>query len=247
MGSLSIADTPARKRFRSPNEENVVRLTKRQKLLGFNILSEERVGNIIKYTGYFTPESLSSFYREHISSTRLGAETGGEVYIIKGETKRVFVGTRTMVDIPTVRASYHVHPGDLGRPNTHSNILTFPSIQDITTYMEKYPQMQINFIFDINGVLIVDLMDSLVSPDGFLKYDPYDVLNRYTTLVNSLIANTRISLTSSEGYSLLQIPEPDLKQLFKKIRDEVGINIQYIKYSDIDKNVTVSIRTIDAL
>lgn len=245
--SLEDTRTPIKKRARSPNKENAVRLTKRQKLLGFNILSEERVDNILKYTGYFTKESLYSFYREHLFSTKISKETSGEVYIIRGETQRMFTGTRTGVNIPAVRASYHVHPGDLARANIPKNILTLPSNMDIGVYVRNYPEMQLNFIFDINGVLIVDIMDSLVTPDGFLKYDPEVVFERYNDLITRLIANARISRTSSEGFSLLQIPEPDLKELFKIIRNEIGINIQYIRYSDSDKNVSVSIRTTDAL
>ena len=56
--------------------------------------------------------------------------------------------------------SYHTHPAGTKEPKTFS----LPTMNDINTYVGRYPHMQANIIADQNGYYVIDIMESVSLP-----------------------------------------------------------------------------------
>tara|TARA_B110000858_G_scaffold198337_1_gene264092 strand:- start:2645 stop:3391 length:747 start_codon:yes stop_codon:yes gene_type:complete len=232
-----------RKRNNNDNVE-ILPITKKTKLIGFNIISEnfnEKTG-VYTYRGHFTTKSIKEFMYESLHSSSMRRETSGEVFILKGEIKRIYTGTRNQVSsIPAVPASYHVHPSPKNIMNI-DDLFSVPSEQDIWYYLTSFPNTQINFIFDTNGVYIVDITNALITPNGQLKDNPGNILKKYTNVLSKF--NTTPNADNYPYYTGI-----DINEFIDMVETETGgLKIQYIRYDEQNiSNVIVDINTVNAL
>ena len=238
--SLNVENYRPQKRKGGPISNNP---SKRTRFLGFTITSRRYNPNtkLYTYTGHFTPDMFNSFLDEFKNANQKRRETSGEVFILRGDIHRHYEGTRNMVaTVPGVQASYHVHPSPKNIMNI-DDIFSLPSRDDIYYYLYNFPDIQINFIFDTNGVFIIDITGSLVDENGFLRERSDVVLDKYMSYINKL-KNTK----NSEGYPYYT--GLDIKNILENIeRVTGGIKIQYIRYNEKISDVTVDINTVHAL
>jgi hypothetical protein len=177
-------------------------------------------------------------------------------------------GTRRSVDLPAVLMSYHVHPGPAamyGLQNT-STFITHPSMEDIIAYIRNFPTNQVNFILDINGIFIVDVIRTLVdiktgalSKNGILRQIQSDTGENLmnTNNTNALDLYLDYVKTVYNDVLLLQGPHTvlngtyyyvgaDISSKFAQFVAKTGIQIIYIPYSTMD-TPTFQINTVAPL
>lgn len=179
---------------------------------------------------------------EALKSSNMRKETSGEVFILKGEITRRHVGTRDEVlTVPAVPASYHVHPSPKNIMNI-DDVFSLPSERDIKYYLSSFPNTQINFIFDTNGIFIIDITNALITPEGQLKDSQENILKNYNDVISTLDVTP-----DANGYSYYT--GIDIKDIMKRIETKTGgLKIQYILYNEKTiSDVIVDINTIHAL
>ena len=240
FGQLTIRE----KRKKPNNDVQILPASKKTKMVGFNILSENvnKKTGLYSYRGHFTENSIKKFMEEALESSNMRRETSGEVFLLKGEINRIHLGTRDEVlSVPAVPASYHVHPSPKNIMNI-DDVFSVPSEQDMWYYLTSFPNIQVNFIFDTNGVYVIDVPNALITPSGQLKDSPQNILKKYTGLISKLRATP-----NANGYPYYT--GIDINNFMKRVETVTGgVKIQYIRYNEKNfSDVIIDINTVKPL
>ena len=224
--------------------------------------------HVYTYDIRLTKEALRYFKNIIFTqSTAIQKELSGEVLMYEN-ADILHVGHRRGVNMPAVKMSYHVHPGPAamyGLQNTGTYI-SHPSIEDIHAYITTFPTCQVNFIIDINGVFIIDLIKTLVDiKTGFLSKDRILHQIHADTGKNIMNTNNTNALDEYKDYVkevynevLLQKGPTvvmngtywytnDISNRLGQFAARTGINIVYIPYSTENTPPTFQINTLSPL
>jgi hypothetical protein len=200
-------------------------------------------------------------------STNIQKELSGEVLMYE-DASVLHEGTRRSVDLPAVLMSYHVHPGPAalyGLQNT-STFITHPSMEDITAYILNFPTTQVNFILDINGIFIVDVIRTLVdiktgalSKDGILRQIRHDTGENLMNTNNKNALDLYLDYVKKVYNEVLLLKGPhivlngtyyyrdtDISHQLAQFVAKTGIQIIYIPYSTVN-TPTFQINTVAPL
>jgi hypothetical protein len=196
------------------------------------------------YTISLSQDALNSFhdyYHKTYPATSLGGiEHSGIVNLMPNSYKSLIVhsqvGTAASVplptigqDIPTILSSYHSHPPPQDPTINRSNLTSMPSDKDIRSYIANFPDMQVNFIVDINGIYIIDISRALRSSK----------MNKASLTTHALDQWHRLFVYSNlkryidvKSDTMFFEKTPELWNNILEFIRVTGINITYIDYND---------------
>ena len=124
--------------------------------------------------------------------------------------------------------SYHTHPAGKETPKTFS----LPTMNDINTYVGRYPHMQANIIADQNGYYVIDIMESVSLP---MKTLPN--LNKVAQVFKNTMNNRNLTnkIMNSGGTRRYVSTIEQWKEIIKPMRKslrELGISLTFYSYSE---------------
>ena len=203
-------------------------------------------------------DALNSFrvyYHKTYPATSLGGiEHSGIVNLIPNSYKSRIVNSQvgTAVsaplptigqNIPTILSSYHSHPPpqDPNINSYRSNLTSMPSDTDITSYIANFPDMQVNFIVDMNGIYIIDISRAMsriqMDKASLMKFadDTWDDLFRNSNLKRYIDKNSGTMFFEKT---------PELWNNILKFNSATRINITYIDYNDRTEKYVFDIDTV---
>ena len=124
--------------------------------------------------------------------------------------------------------SYHTHPAGTKEPKTFS----LPTMNDINTYVGRYPHMQANIIADQNGYYVIDIMESVSLPMKTLP-NLNKVAQVFKNTMNS--RNLTNKILNSGGTRRYKSTIEEWKKIIKPMRDslkKLGISLTFYSYSE---------------
>ena len=124
--------------------------------------------------------------------------------------------------------SYHTHPAGTKEPKTFS----LPTMNDINTYVGRYPHMQANIIADQNGYYVIDIMESVSLPMKTLPNLDKVAQVFKNTMNNRKLTNKILNSGGTRRYvSTIEQWKKIIKPMRKSLR-ELGISLTFYSYSE---------------
>lgn len=222
------------------------------------IYGSRYIMGVYGYTISLSQDALNSFrdyYHETYPATSFGGiEHSGIVNLIPNSYKSRIVNSQvgTAVsapvptigqNIPTILSSYHSHPPPQD-PNINryrSNLTSMPSDTDITSYIANFPDMQVNFIVDMNGIYIIDISRALRRTQMDKASLTTDALKEWHRLFRN--PNLKPYIDENSGTMFFE-KTPELWNNILEFISVTGINITYIDYTDRTEKYVFDIDTV---
>ena len=124
--------------------------------------------------------------------------------------------------------SYHTHPAGTKEPKTFS----LPTMNDINTYVGRYPHMQANIIADQNGYYVIDIMESVSLPMKTLPNLDKVAQVFKNTMNNRKLTNKILNSGGTRRYvSTIEQWKKIIKPMRKSLR-KLGISLTFYSYSE---------------
>ncbi len=124
--------------------------------------------------------------------------------------------------------SYHTHPAGTKEPKTFS----LPTMNDINTYVGRYPHMQANIIADQNGYYVIDIMESVSLPMKTLPNLDKVAQVFKNTMNNRKLTNKILNSGGTRRYvSTIEEWKEIIKPMRKSLR-KLGISLTFYSYSE---------------